>query len=231
MNIILKEIFLFSLSMCAILIFLTGCNNDNELRFEDKTNAEIDYLENYIFLITNKYLKNEYMVENEINWNDIENDVRNINNSTDTILLDFSEYDISKDDLLEFRNKINNLIVVVENKDETSLLTATNELYRVLPVLLEKYSQDINKINIMKLKSLVLESLTYSNTLDWENAKLTIDMAESKYTEMINNIDFIKQYEDDINKIYVLLEEVKNAIYMEEIELTKFKYINIIEKI
>ena len=231
MNIILKEIFIFSLSMCAILIFLTGCNNDNELNIEDKTNAEIEYLENCVFTITNKYVKGEYNSLEGIKWNEVKDDAMYINNTVDTILVDFSEYDISNEELLNFRNNVNNLNIVIKNENEGELLITISKLYKLLPVFLENYSQDINKINIYKLKSFALESIAYANILDWENSKLIIEMAESKYTEMINDANFIKYYSYDINKIYVLLEEMKNVIEMEELELTKIKYINFVEKI
>ena len=40
----------------------------------------------------------------------------------------------------------------------------------------------------------------------------------------------MKEFSYNLNKIFVLLSEIKNAIYLEELELTKIKYINFIEK-
>lgn len=232
MNIVLKEIFIFSLSMSIILIYLTGCSwSKEEKTIENKTNAEIEYLEDNIFVVVNKYVKGEYENYGIIQWDSIEKDTKKISDTLDTILVDFSEYDISNEELLNFRNNVDNLNILVANKEESNLLIVTSEIYKQLPSFLEKYSQDYNKINLLKLKSLVLESIAYSNISDWENAKNTINIAEDKYNEMMNDTNFIKEYSYDINKIYVLLEEIKNSINLEELKLTKIKYINFIEKI
>ena len=83
----------------------------------------------------------------------------------------------------------------------------------------------------MKLKSLVISSYVQANFLDWENAKSTILLAEDKYKEMIDDIDYMKEYSYNLNKVYILVEETKNAIELEELDLTRIKYINFIEKI
>ena len=82
----------------------------------------------------------------------------------------------------------------------------------------------------MKLKSLILSSYVQANFLEWDTAKDTIVLAEAKYNEMMNSVDYMREYSNSLNKVYVLLEELKNAIELEEIELVKVKYINFIEK-
>lgn len=82
----------------------------------------------------------------------------------------------------------------------------------------------------MKLKSLILSSFVQANFLDWSTAKETVRLAESKYNEMMNNVDYMREYSHNLNRIYVLLEEFKNAVELEELELTKVKFINFIEK-
>ena len=134
-------------------------------------------------------------------------------------------------EIIKFKNGIDQLLIAVGNQDENSLLKINSDIYSLLPTYLEKTSKDKNKINIMKLKSLVLSSLAYSNSLEWENAKNVIGQAETKYKEMMDDVDYMKKYSYNLNKVYVLLEELKNSIDIEEIELCKMKYINFIEKI
>ena len=40
----------------------------------------------------------------------------------------------------------------------------------------------------------------------------------------------MKEYSYNLNKTYILIGEFKNAIDLEEVELTKQKYINFIDK-
>lgn len=215
------------------LFLLTGCsmNNENDKKtIQDKVNEEISYLEAKTFTITNKYAKNEYEKDGKIEWNNISKEVKEINVSIDSIIQDLSELDISNEDILALRNEINSLIISAGNEDEYNLLQRISYLYSLLPNYLEKYSDNKNKVDVMKLKSLVLSSFVQANFLEWNTAKETIILAESKYNEMMNNVDYMREYSNNLNKIYVLLEELKNAIELEEVELVKVKFINFIEK-
>ncbi len=228
----LKKAIIYIILMIICMLCITGCSikNDEEKDIKDKTNEEINYLEDEIFAVVNKYIKDEYTEDDKINWNDMNKDIQVINNSLDTIMLDLSEVDISNDDLINFRNQVNDLSIAITNEDANNFMQKASYLYSLLPTYLEKYSDEKNKINIMKLKSLVLSSLSYANSLQWEEAKNTVGLAESKYKEMMDDVDYMKEYSYNLNKIYVLLGEYKNAVDIEELELCKQKYINFIEK-
>ncbi len=217
----------------VLLLILTGCsinNEKNKKTVQDKVNEEINFLENKTFTITNKYAKGEYLVDSKLNWKDISKEVEETSISIDTIIQDLSELDISNEDILALRNEVNGLIISAGNEDEYNLLQRASALYALLPNYLEKYSDDKNSIDVMKLKSLALASFVQANFLEWDNAKNSIVLAESKYNEMMNNVDYMKEYSNNLNKIYVLIEELKNAIELEEVELTKVKFVNFIEK-
>ena len=249
-----KKIFIYIICTIIFMVSFTGCSiveNDEEKTIKDKTNEEIKYLEDEILTIVNKYAKGEYYIENTnqeninnveednmqnasqvmLNWDEINKTTNKINETLDTILLDLSEIEISNDDLINFRNQVNNLSIAVANQDETVLLQECSILYSLLPTYLEKYSNDKNKVDIMQLKSLVLSSFIYANLQDWENAKSTIDMAETKYKQMMDNIEYMKEYSYNLNKVYILVEEIKSSINQQQLDLSKIKYINFIEKI
>lgn len=229
-----KKFFIeYILFIFLILFILTGCsrNNENSKKdLKDKVNEEISFLEDKTFTITNKYAKGEYLIDGSLQWKDISKEVEEISISIDTIIQDLSELDVSNEDILALRNEVNSLIISAGNKDEYNLLQKASNLYSLLPNYMEKYSEDKNKIDIMKLKGLVLTSYIQANSLEWDLSKDTIILAEAKYNEMMNNIDYMKEYSNSLNKVYVLLEELKNAIELQEIELTKVKFINFIEK-
>ena len=224
-----KFIFLFSF----LIFFLTGCSlqEENQKTIQDKTNEEISYIEDEIFTIVNKYIKGEYNDDTGgIKWDDVNKEVQNLNSVLDTIMLDLSELEITNDELVNLRNEVNNLSISVTNKDDYNLLQKSSYIYSLLPTYMEKYSQDKNKIDNMKLKSLVLSALVQANFLEWDTAKNTALLVENKYKEMMDNVDYMKEYSYNLNKTYILIGEFKNAIDLEEVELTKQKYINFIDK-
>ncbi len=229
-----KTFFIKYILFTIIMLFiLTGCsiNNQEKQTIEDKVDEEINFIENKVFTLSNKYAKKEYEIEDETAWDNISKEVMEMNISIDTIIQDLSELNISNEDILALRNEINSVIISSGNKDEYNLFQRLSYLYSLLPNYLEKYSDKKNEIDRMKLKGLVLSSFVKANFLEWAGAKETITLAEAKYNEMMNNVDYMREHSHDLNKIYVLLEELKNAIELQEVELVRVKYINFIEKI
>ena len=229
-----KILKLFACCSVFIVIFiLTGCDAFKEdLGIEDKTTQEIRFIENKILTFLSKYAKGEYEQENEeLNWKEIENTIIDLNNVLDTIILDFSEIEISNDDIVKFRNGVNDLSIASMNQDINLVFEKFNLLYSLLPSYMEKYSENKTEVNILKMKSLVVSSFCFSNLYDWENAKTEIENADIKYKEMMDDVDYMREYSYNLNKVYILIGEMKNAINLEELELVKIKYINFIEKI
>ena len=210
------------------LIIFTGCSWDahENKGIKEKTDEEISYIENKILTFFSKYAKNEYGNSlEELDWQEIENSVIDLNNVLDTIILDFTEIEISNEDIIEFRNGINDLSIACTNRDINLVLEKSSFLYSLLPTYMEKYSENKNEINILKLKSLVVSSFTYSSLYDWENAKTTIGLAENKYKEMMDDVDYMKEYAHNLNKVYILLEEFKSSIDNEEADLLRLFFL------
>lgn len=199
--------FCFYIIIFIILICFTGCGfQENENKgIEEKTNEEISFIENKILTFFSKYAKNEYGNIENLNWEEIENSIIDLNNVLDTIILDFSEIEISNEDIIKFRNGVNDLSIACTNRDFDLVIEKYNLLYSLLPTYMEKYSKNKNEINILQLKSLVVLSFTYSNSYDWENAKSTIEIAENKYKEMMDDVEYMKEYAHNLNKVYILL--------------------------
>ena len=227
-----KQLLKYMIIITLIIISLTGCsiNQDEPKTIEDKTDKEISFIEDEILNIINRYAKKEYFKDEKLDWQAIEIDAEDLNNSLDTIVLDLSETKISNDDLVNFRNEVNNLKLAISKNNDSELMQRCSYLYSLLPTYLEKYSDDKNKINIMKLKSLVLSSFVQASVLDWQSAKTTIGLAETKYKEMMEDVNYMKDQSYNLNKVYILLEESKNAINLQEADLARIKYINFIEK-
>ena len=217
------------------LIFgLTGCSiapeEENVDLMKEKTTEELQYIENAIFNITNKYAKGEYLKDDTLDWDSILNDEKRINEILDTIVLDMAEMDISAEDLILFSTELNNLLDVSINKEESVLLSSLQRLYNLVPQFFDKFSNDKSNVKDKELKSIVLSSYAFANVEDWEQAKNTINLAIKKYNEMMNDIDYMKQRSYSLNKIYVLLGEIKNVTDAENLGLFKLKFVNFIEK-
>ena len=223
------------LVICIIfcILFLCGCeiSGDDQETIGDKITEEVNYIESRILTFFNMYAKGEYGRVEDLNWDLIKENVVELNGALDTVILDMSELDIPNENIISFKDGVNRLSIATSNKDINSVFEEYRLLYSLLPGYADKSFSNKNKVKQLELKSLVVSSYVYSELLNWDLAKATIDSAETKYKEMMDDIDYMKEYSYNLNKIFVLLSEVKNAIYLEELELTKIKYVNFIEKI
>lgn len=215
-----------------LLIFtLTGCSDNTEKNIKDKTNAELTYIEDEIFTIVNKYAKDEYLRDGNLEWNSIQNDAKKINNVVDTMLLDLSELDIPNEDIVVFTRELGNLIMLISDEDDKMMIDKLNYLYSLIPKYMAKYEDNKNKTSKKELKSTILSSYSFANMEEWTEAKNFIQSTEDKYKGMMNDVDYMKENAYNLNKIYVLIEELKNAISTENVELVKVKYISLIEEV
>ena len=215
------------------MIFLSGCeiNVDENLSVEDKITEEIEYIENKILTFYSMYAKGEYGVLEEINWDLIEENVIDLNGVLDTIILDMAEVEISNEDIIVFKDGVNRLSIATSNRNINAVLEEYNILYSILPKYAQNAFKNKNDVKRLELKSQIVSSFVYANLFDWESASTRINLADAKYKEMMDDVDYMKEYSYNLNKIFILLSEIKNAISLQELELVKIKYVNFIEKI
>lgn len=215
-----------------VLIILTGCTGEmkkSEVSLEDKIQEEIEYIENLIFKISNKYAKGEYLKDDSLDWDEILKDERKINDSLDTIVLDLSEANVENEEILKFSNQLNNLIIVSTNKNEASLLTELANLYYLLPGYFSKINDNYNEREEKEVKSLALRCFANANIDNWDEATNLVNQALEKYLSLMNNVDYIENNSYKMNKIYVLIGELKNAVDVKNIDLVKLKFVTYIE--
>ena len=228
-----KKVFLFCVIILFCIIILTACaiSDEEKPSIESKIKEEIEYIENKILTFLNMYAKDEYDLEEDLNWNLIEENAIDLNGILDTIILDMTEVEISNETIIEFKNRVNNLSIAISNKDIDATLEEYRLLYLLLPIYAEKIYSNKNELEILRLKSLAVSSYVLANRSEWDEAKKTILETENKYKTMMDNVDYIKEYSYNLNKVFVLIGELRNAIELEELELTNIKYVNFIEKI
>jgi len=214
------------LIIILILILFTGCsyNESEKISINDRINEEINYIDVRISSILNKYFerKDDVLVS-------IYDDLEKIDNILDVLVIDLSEYDLLKDQILSLRTKINETFISIENEQIDIILDNINDTYSLIPRIVEGYNQNSNDVYIYDLKASILKCITLSNKLMWDEAKTEIEKIENNYNEKINDINFINELQYNSNKIYISVEEISGAIKMEQLNLVNTKYIEFLD--
>ena len=220
------------LCILRILIFiLTGCSPKEEPKINDKLDAEISYIEDLILKIVNKYAKKEYTEDNKVNFDYIKDDVNRINDSSAILILDLTEINIANEQILNYSNHLNDLIITIGKKDEIKMIDDLSQMYTDILMFKSSYTKNKNEIKKAEIKKEVLDIFNLSNKTEFENANEKIENVIQNYKNLMNDNDYAKENSYNLNKIYILLQEYKNSLITQNYDLISIKYINTIENL
>ena len=201
----------------------SGGGNESSGSKEESANSEVNQ----------KYdLRSAGILNNstEVDWKTVKSEVEILYTSIPTITLDLYSLNIAQEDILTFNQEFDNLTVAVqeENKDESLQKLAT--LYGYIPKFIAKATDDELKIIEAQTKSKIFQAYANVDKEDWtviqDNVKQGIEIFSKLLTSV--NIDSGKEYE--VNKCYVMLNELQNAVGLQDKAVFYIKYKNILEE-
>lgn len=228
----MKRVIIISMCICSILLFtLTGCQKNEEKDINDKLDAELEYEEDLIFKIANKYAKGEYIEDDKIKLDYIKGDIQKINSTWNMLILDLTEVNVANQDIMDFSNSLNDLLVSISQKDDVAMIDKLNDMYAKIVIFKQAYSENKSLIEKNKIKSDVLAIYSLANKDDWEAAKTKMNSTIENYKSLMNDINYAEENTYNLNKIYVLLEEYNNAIQTQNYDLVRMKYILAVEEL
>ena len=179
-------------------------------------------------MITNAILTID---RNNIDWNIIKSDIEIINEAWGTILLDLYSKNVSNDNILDFSNKLNVAIIAIKNENKKQSLNAVAELYADIPLFIKETGGDKNLQKIRQMQSYIIKAYTLAD--DMSNAEIAKNMSQAVeiYSEVMSDIDYTEDKTYKINKIYVLLNELNNAVLVKDSDVFYIKYKNLMQAI
>lgn len=250
-----KYVIIFIVTILIIgLIFLFNPfsqSNDNK-NAKDKALSEIQYLENKfvnIFNSLNNIQYENYKVfsdtinENDgkenktetlntnINWKNLKNEIESIYTSLPTITLDLYNINLNKNDILAFNKEFDILASEINAENKQNTLNQLTKLYKYLPKFLDNTNADKKYKIILETKFHILESYSLLDSEDWEEIDSKINDSINKFKELLTYEDSNQAEQYNINKCYIMLNELKNAAIEENNEIFLIKYKNLLEEI
>lgn len=224
-----KIIIIFMMSI-IYLFLLTGCDEnltEDEI-IKEKISTELEFIENTTNLIIEKYLSDDYLENGEINWEKIQMDFKEVSNSSSIIILDLTSLQIENNNILEFENKINEINLAIENKSELEFLRASKDFYKQISNYLNTILPDNNILyKEIEVKSYLLESLYYCMIDEYDFGFNSIETAENLYNNLMNDVDYLRENSYKVNRVYIVIQEMKLSVQNKEKENVISKYINI----
>ena len=200
---------------------LHGGNTSTENSKNEIGNSKKQYnLERSIQLSTDK--------KEEINWDEIQTEVEEIYTVMPTITLDLYQTTVNKEDILNFNSFLDDLATSTRDKKEDVTLDKICDMYSNVSKFADNISQDeVYKVTL-KAKENVLRAYSKVNREKWEEVQNNIQRSLEIFSVLLTNNS---EKQVNINKVYVILNELKNASNKKEKEIFYIKYKNLLEEI
>ena len=169
----------------------------------------------------------------DINWDIVKSEVENLYTSIPTMTMDLYQLNINKDEILNFNKEIDNLVTVVNEENKESTLQTLSVIYDYLPKFLESAKgEDVIYKKVVETKANIFKGYSKLDSGKWDEISQDIQNGINTFTELLSNPDVINsnnQY--SVNKIYIMLNELQNAVNMQDVSVFLIKYKNLIEEI
>lgn len=168
----------------------------------------------------------------EIDWNQIKNDVERIYTSLYPATLDLYQTSTNQQDIVNFNKEYDNLTKAVKDENKENSLKELSILYDYLPKFIENCTDDEKEKTVIKTKNYIFKAYSVLDKEDWSDILNNINSATQEFTKLVTNIDN-KENENqyNINKTYVMLNELQNAVALKDKEVFLIKYINLLEEL
>lgn len=182
---------------------------------------------------TNKYsverISSMSTTSGSVDWSKIKNEIEVLYSIVPTITLDLYDLDTDKNEILKLNTELDNLTAVVKKEDKEKTLVELAKLYSFLPKYLEQVSTNEVYTNVINTKAYVVAAYSIVETENWNQVIEYINKAIESYSKVLNNVtEDTKMY--NVNRGYILLNELQNAANIKDKEIFLIKYKNLLEE-
>lgn len=166
----------------------------------------------------------------DINWNSVKTEIENLYTSLPTITMDLYQTNINQQDVLAFNTDYDRLTNVAKDEKKEETLTELTKLYEYLPKFLRGSGQDELNTTLVETKYNILKAYAKLDAQNWQEIANDIKNAIDSYSKLLTNteIDTRKQY--SISKCYVMINELQNAVNLQDSAVFLIKYKNLLEE-
>lgn len=195
-------------------------NNSNSSSNSDQDNKKFELQLSGV--LTNK---------EDINWDYVKGEIENLYTSIATVTLDFYQIGANQDNILSFNQQIDNLSVAVKDENKETTLTELSNLYTNLSNITQSVEGNETYKIVVKIKENIFKAYSKLDTGKWDELSNDVNNATSIYTELLTNASNGTDNQYEINKGYILINEMQNAVKLQDVSVFLIKYKNLLEEL
>ena len=174
--------------------------------------------------------ENGVLTQNQdVDWNNIKKEVENIYFRLSTITLDLYQVNIDQQDIVNFNSEYDKLTKAVKEENKEDTLKKLSILYDYFPKFVENCAEDDKEKILIKTKDSIFKAYSLLDNGEWETIMENVNVASQEYTKLITNKNNKNQY--NVNKAYIMVNELQNAVNLKDKEIFLIKYKNLLEEL
>lgn len=166
-----------------------------------------------------------------LDYDRILEDTKNIEEASNRIMVDLATENVNNNEITGLSDGINKMISAISGKNEMLYLAELNNVLSLLPNYESKISSDSDEIFERRLKYFTVSSYISFVLGDKELAKTQVGTLESEYLEKQKSVDYVEKHKYNLNKIYLLIQELKKGIETDSMNIVQEKYLMLIDEI
>ena len=164
----------------------------------------------------------------DIDWTACKNEVELIYTSISTITLDLYKQNVTQEDILNFNKELDNLTTSLQQENKQTALDNLIRIYEYIPKFAQNVSDDILYKTVLETKLHVFKAYSKLDTKDWGTMATNLTDAINVYSSLLTNTGIETGKQSSINKGYVMLNELKNAVDLQNDSIFLIKYKNLL---
>lgn len=169
--------------------------------------------------------------EGDIDWKQIKNDVEKIYINLYSLTLDLNQIVPNQEDIVKFNKEFDNLTQAVKEENKNDTLKELSMLYDYLPKFIENCSNKQKDITVIKTKNEIFKAYSKLENNEWENISSYINSASNNFEELTRNIEDKSVNQYNVRKAYILINELKNSVNLQDEKVFLIKYKNLLEEL
>ena len=158
----------------------------------------------------------------QIDWDEIKTKIET---------LDLYQIQVNQDDILNFNKELDSLTLLVEQERKEECLNKLATIYEYIPKFAEKATTDELEKTILETKKNLFKGYSKLDSKNWSEISQDVNQTVESFTKLLTNVNEKDSKQYTINKIYVMLNELKNAVNIQDTNVFLIKYKNILEEL
>lgn len=169
--------------------------------------------------------------EQKIEWDNVKIEIESLYTSLPTITLDLYRTDIDQNDILNFNAEIDNLTIAIKEESKEKTLDELVKVYDYIVKFIKQSTNEQMKIVIIETKQNVLKAYSKLDSENWNSITQDVQTAIDVFSKLLTDVKTSEGNQYMSNKTYIMLNELKNAVEKQDVEVFLIKYEKLLEEL